>query len=120
MDTYAGMNISLAEMVAKVKPCGKIGAYIVDKTFEVNEFYGKVPMRLDFPHGELWSIGDQPTISVLLENASGRKYHVIHAPYINDDMTYTENPNGKEMWVFDGIDRRLTMEDFFAKLSLCY
>ena len=85
-----------------------------------DEFYGKVPMRLDFPHGELWSIGDQPTVSVLLENASGRKYHVIHAPYINDDMTYTENPNGKEMWVFDGIDRRLTMEDFFAKLSLCY
>lgn len=120
VNTYAGMNISFAELMTRVRPCGKVGQYLVDKMFEVNEFYGKVPQRMDFPHGELWSIGDQPTVSVLLENAVGRNYHIEKAPHINDDMSYTPNPDGREIFVFDGIDRRLTMEDLFAKLQLCY
>ena len=120
VNTYAGMNISFAELMTRVRPCGKVGQYLVDKMFEVNEFYGKVPQRMDFPHGELWSIGDQPTVSVLLENAAGRNYHIEKAPHINDDMSYTPNPDGREIFVFDGIDRRLTMEDLFAKLQLCY
>lgn len=118
--TYASMNISFAELMTRVNPYGKLGPYLVQKMISVNDFYGQAPMRLEFPHGELWSIGDQPTVSVLLENAAGRNFHTINAPHINDDMTYAENPDGKEMLVFDGIDRRLTMEDFFAKLQLCY
>ena len=114
------MNISFAELITKVKPCGELGKYLVDKMFEVNDFYGRIPRRMDFPHGELWSIGDQPTVSVLLENAAGRNYHIEKAPHINDDMSYAPNPEGKEIFVFDSIDRRLTMEDFFAKLQLCY
>lgn len=120
VNTYSGMNLSFAELMTKVRPCGELGKYLVDKMFEVNDFYGKIPRRLDFPHGELWSIGDQPTVSVLLENAAGRNYHIQKAPHINDDMSYTPDPDGKEIFVFDGIDRRLTMEDFFAKLQLCY
>ena len=120
MGTYAGMNISFAELMCKVRPQGKLGKLLVKKMFEVNEFYGSVPMRLDFPHGELWSIGDQPTVSVLLENAAGRNCHKEKAPHIREDMTYEADPNGKEILVFDGIDRRLTMEDLFAKLQLCY
>lgn len=34
-------------------------------------------------------------------------------------MTYIENPDGKEMMVFDDIDRRLLMDDLYAKLELC-
>ena len=120
VNTYGGMNISFAELMTRVRPCGKIGPYLMDKMFAVNEFYGNIPRRMDFPHGELWSIGDQPTVSVLLENAAGRNYHIEKAPHINDDMSYSSNPDGKEILVFDGIDRRLTMEDFFAKLQLCY
>lgn len=120
VNTYASMNISFVELMTRVHPCGGLGRYLVEKMFAVNDFYGKVPQRLDFPHGELWSIGDQPTVSVLLENAAGRNLRTIRAPHINDDMTYSENPEGKEMLVFEGVDRRLTMEDFFAKLQLCY
>ncbi|MGN0998449.1 MAG: nucleoside hydrolase [Faecousia sp.] len=120
MGTYAGMNISFAELMLRVRPCGEPGALLVSKMMEVNDFYGQVPRRLDFPHGELWSIGDQPTVSVLLENAAGRNYHVEKAPRIRDDMTYEADPDGKEILVFDSIDRRLTMEDLFAKLLLCY
>jgi len=38
----------------------------------------------------------------------------------NDYMTCERNPDGKEILVFDSIDRRLTTEDFFVKLALCY
>lgn len=119
-NVYSGMNISFAELAGKVKPCGRVGEYLAQQMFRVNEWYGKVPRRLDFPHGEVWSIGDQPTVSVLLENPGGRQYHVERAPRINDDMTYSVNETGKDIWVFDGIDRRLTIDDFFMKLALCY
>lgn len=120
LKAYASMNISFAELMTRIRPCGELGRYLVEKMMSVNDFYGQIPLRLDFPHGELWSIGDQPTVSVLLENAAGRNFHTVKAPHINDDMTYSENPDGKEILVFDSIDRRLTMEDLFAKLLLCY
>ena len=72
---------------------------------------------MSFPHGEVWSIGDQPTVSALLETESGKNWIEICAPKIEDDMSYTENPNGKKMKVFCGIDRRMLMDDFFAKLA---
>lgn len=120
MNAYGGMNISFAELTCRVKNKGEIGAWLCENMFRVNDWYGKVPRRLEFPHGELWSIGDQPTVSALLENPAGQMRHVQKAPHINDDMTYRENAQGREIYVYDGIDKRLTMEDFFAKLELCY
>lgn len=35
-------------------------------------------------------------------------------------MTYSPDPDGKDILVFDDIDNRMTMEDLFAKLALCY
>lgn len=120
LNVYAGMNISFAELVSRVRPCGAVGDYIVKNMFAVNDWYGQVPRRMDFPQGEVWSIGDQPTVSALLEPVSGQKRHKIKAPHINDDMTYSDNPKGKDILVYDAIDNRLTMEDFFVKLKLCY
>lgn len=88
MNVYAKMNISFAELVQKVKPCG--------------------------------AIGDQPTIAALLECESSREWHEVRAPQIGDDMKYRENPKGKKIKVFDSIDRRALMDDFYAKLGLVY
>ena len=41
--TYRTMEISIAELVHKVKPCGEIGSYLCKQMLEVNEFYGRVP-----------------------------------------------------------------------------
>lgn len=120
LKTYAGSFLTFAELMHKVRPCGAIGRYLVDTMFAVNDWYGQVPKRMPFPHGEVWSIGDQPTVSVLLQSPSGSRCHVERAPIINDDMTYTPDPNGKDILVFDDIDNRMTMEDLFAKLALCY
>ena len=54
-NVYSGMHISFAELIRKVKPCGSPGAYLAEQMFRVNDWYGKVPHRMDFPHGEVWS-----------------------------------------------------------------
>lgn len=118
--SYGGMYLSFAEVMTKVKPCGKVGEYLAEGMFRVNDWYGRIPRRIPFPHGEVWSIGDQPTVTVLLESDAGAKFHMEHAPIIEDNMTYTANPEGKLIRVYDVIDNRLTMGDLFAKLELCY
>ncbi|MGC6176858.1 nucleoside hydrolase [Lacrimispora sp. 38-1] len=119
INVYSGVHITFAELMLKVKPHGELGKYLVDEMFSVNDWYGKIPRRLPFPHGEIWGIGDQPTVSVLLQNSGYECWH-IEKVTLNDDMTYTPNPEGKEIRVYDCIDRRMTLEDFFAKLQLCY
>ena len=73
MNVYSGMNISFAELIQKVKPCGAIGNHLCDIMFDLNDWYGKTNPRGYFPHGEMWSVGDQPTVSAMLE--SGRNWH---------------------------------------------
>lgn len=117
-NVYATMEFSLSELVEKISPCGEIGAYLCDEMLMFNEKMGMNPG--DFPHGEVWSIGDNPTVSVLLQNAAIKCYHMEHAPYINDDYTYTPRTNSKMIRVYDSVDVRLTMSDLFSKLRLCY
>jgi hypothetical protein len=116
-NVYAGMNITLSELVAKVKPCGAIGKYLAEEMIAFNDSMGGLTDNQSFPHGETWSIGDQPTISVLLQNSG-----LWHSEYasLNDDMTYGKPADRREIRVYDEIDRRMTLDDFFAKLELCY
>lgn len=119
-NVYASVQVSFSELIRKVKPCGELGEYLCDTMFKINDWYGKVAPQIPFPHGEMWSIGDQPTVSALLESETGKDCEVRKAPKINDDMTYFENQEGKEIIVFKSVDRRLLMEDFYDKLYLCY
>ena len=121
MNVYPTMEVSLAELREKVKPCGEVGAYLWNRIKEVNDFYAQVPMRMDFPHGESWSLGDNPSVVVLLQNAGNTScWHMRKAPRIHADCTYEENSQGTEIRVYDSVDVRLGMEDMFAKIKLCY
>ena len=120
MSAYAGMNISLAEIMQKVHSKGEIGKFIAEYMLDFNTKMGELAKESEFPHGELWAIGDNPTISALLENSAGQRYHMEKAPHIADDMHYIPNPEGREIRVYDDIDRRVAMDDLFAKLDLCY
>lgn len=115
---YATMEFSLAELVDKIAPCGKIGSYLCEEMLAFNERMGETPGG--FPHGEIWSIGDNPTVSVLLQNGSIPCWHMEHAPYINDDYSYTMREDSKMIRVYDWVDARLTLSDLFSKLKLCY
>ncbi|MCD8154548.1 MAG: nucleoside hydrolase [Clostridiales bacterium] len=115
---YKVMAVSLAELQYKVYPCGKIGRYLFE---QMNEFNQKASMKDHvWPHGEIWGLGDQGTISVLMEELEKKNYNLVHAPRIADDMTYVHNQNNREIRVYHTLDARLTLEDFFSKLALNY
>jgi hypothetical protein len=117
-NVYSTMELSFAELITQIKPYGEIGRYLCEQMLALHKKIGNTPG--DFPNSESWSIGDNPTVSVLLQGKGRCCWHIETAPHINDDCTYQPNPSGKEIRVYDSVDTRLTLHDFFAKLKLCY
>ena len=115
-NVYKLMNISLAELQARVYPCGKVGKYLVEQMAALNDACGDYP----WPHGETWCIGDQPTVGVLLEDKERQNYTMRKAPRVREDCTYEPREDGREIRVYDTIDARLILEDFYAKLALFF
>ncbi len=118
-NVYGSIHLTFSELISKVKPCGEIGRYLTEEMFALNDFYGKVSPGQDFPHGETWCLGDQPTVGVLLQNPVLDCWHLENRT-INDDMTYGEPTLKRSVKVYDNLDCRMTMDDFYTKLKLCY
>lgn len=117
---YKTMEVSLAELVERVAPCGEIGEYLCRQLLEFNAMMCALPGQTDFPAGESWCLGDNPTVSVLLQSPQRACWHTEKAPIINDDMSYSPNQNGKAIRVYDSVDTRMTLEDMYIKLARCY
>lgn len=116
MSLYKVMAVSLAELQLKVRPCGEIGKYLFEQMVDFNHVAAKYEMA--WPHGEIWGLGDQGTIAVLMEELEKVSYDLVPAPRIAEDMTYIHGQNNREIRVYNYLDARLTLEDFFAKLQL--
>ena len=119
MKVYKTLSVSLAELQYKVEPCGEIGKYLFENLVALNEKLAIIP---HWPHGELWGLGDQGVIAVLMQESERvDNFHMIPAPRVNpEDMTYDLNTDNREIRVYDYIDYRITLEDFFAKLAINY
>lgn len=116
IDTYKQMAVSLAELQVRVKPCGELGNYLFTQMVELNNALGDIE---NWPHGEIWGLGDSPTVSVLLEERERTtSYKMYPAPFVNEDMSYNLDTGNREIRVYNYVDSRLTMEDFYAKLYL--
>ena len=113
---YKMMNVSLAELQYRVAPCGRVGEYLFRQMVELNDTLGDQK----WPHGETWCIGDQPTVGVLLEDQQRENYTLRNAPLVRPDCTYALRPGARKIRVYDTVDVRLTLEDFYAKLALFY
>ena len=116
MSLYKVMAVSLAELQLKVRPCGEIGKYLFEQMVAFNHKAAKYDMA--WPHGEIWGLGDQGTVAVLMEELEKVSYDMVAAPRIAEDMTYIHGQNNREIRVYNYLDARLTLEDFFAKLQL--
>lgn len=116
-NVYATLEVSLAELAARVRPCGALGEYLFTQLLEENE--RAYPPVVPFRTGENWILGDNTTIAVLL-NSRMVHWHEQAAPRILPDLRYADNPQGKPIRVYDAVDVRLTLEDLFAKLALAY
>ncbi|GKX42691.1 hypothetical protein SOASR015_17250 [Pectobacterium carotovorum subsp. carotovorum] len=64
-------------------------------------------------------MGDSPSVSLLLDD---HEYHytLVNAPQLNDDLTYAPQDNACQIRVYNAVDARFTLEDFYAKLALAY
>lgn len=118
-NVYASVEVSIPELIKNVKPCGKLGDYLVQQLIDLNTRRGSTYPG-DWPHGEVWCLGDNPTVTALLEGPARTDFHEQNAPRIADDLSYEGKIPDRKIRVYDSIDARLTIQDLFAKLQLCY
>lgn len=117
LTAYGAMNVTMAELKYRVRPQGKAGEYLYEQIAEFNYIS---PESYALRKGENWCLGDQPSVWVLLDSDWGRNFHMQRAPSFNDDMTYAEPKSQRLIRVYDSIDPRVILEDFYAKLALAY
>lgn len=119
MNVYKQMSVTLAELQLQVKPCGEIGKYLFEQMVEFNNKCAEVS---HWPHGEIWGLGDSPTVGVLLEESEKTDiYDVLPAPCIRyEDMKYTYEAKNRDIRVYKQVNARTTLNDFFAKMKLNY
>lgn len=119
MNVYKQMAVSLSELQLYVKPHGEIGKYLFEQMVEYNN---KCANQSHWPHGEIWGLGDSPTIGVLLEeNEKKDSYQIVPAPCVSyETLEYTYEIRNRDIRVYKNVNDRLIIQDFFAKLKLNY
>ncbi len=114
--TYSQFRVSLAELQEKVYPCGDIGKYLFEQLVDLNDRLGSSP---DWPHGEIWCLGDEGCVCILMQNQDPPAgYKIITAPRIDENMHYIPREGVRPIRVYHQLDVRLDLEDLFAKLKI--
>ncbi|MFH1880372.1 MAG: nucleoside hydrolase [Bacillota bacterium] len=111
-DVYITIRVGIAELETKVLPHGRIGRHLFEQLVAYNQSDWAF-----WTAGESWSLGDSPAVGVALHPSCGA-FEMCKAPWINEDTTNRENPDGKLIRVYRSVDSRYILEDFFAKLTL--
>jgi len=117
INVYKQVAVSLAELQYRVKPCGEIGRYLFEQMVAFND---RLAYYQEWPHGESWGLGDQGTVTVLLEERERMNYDLCPAPRILQDMSYDHDhdQDNREIRVYHTLESRLTLDDFYAKLAI--
>lgn len=120
INMYTTMDVSQAELAYSLRNCGELGGWLCNLVQEVNFRFGDQGVDSGFPHGETWSLGDNPSVTTLLMGRGRDNYYERKAPKIDKDYNYIDDPDGKMIRVYENVDPRLTMSDLFSKMQLCY
>lgn len=108
MPVYIATAVGYAELDERVAPHGPLGAYLARQLVEFNEAYVAEPI-------EHRSLGDSPAIGLLINPSCGR-YRERPAHRFADDGSYDLGVEHRPIRVYDSIDTRYLLEDFYAKL----
>lgn len=106
---YQMIAVSYAELYERVYDKGPLGKYLVDQLIEWNAAVHPGPI-------EYRSLGDTPSLSVIM-NPNGGKWSWQAAPEFNSLMNYVHTGRNRPVKLYETIDVRFILEDFFAKLS---
>ena len=109
---YVTINISIAEIQHRIKPCGKIGEHLFRNLVDYNNSEGA-----GWTKGESWSLGDSPAIAIALNPDCGH-YHTAKAPLVLPDTSSEEKSDNPEIRIYTDVDSRYILEDLIAKLEI--
>lgn len=119
-NAYRQALMSYGELVTKVKPEGKTGAYLTKKIEDLMERTQKFNLLI----GETYIMGDSPLVlltalqSSFEADSSSSSYVVKNAPKINDNGLYEYNPKGRNIRVYTQLDTRMMFADFYTKIKM--
>lgn len=118
-NVYRQCLLSYAQLLTKVKPRGKTGAYLSGALETI-----MVRIQRFINIGETYILGDSPLVlltalqSSFEPDPSSSHYVVRQAPRINQAGVYAQNHKGRPIRVYTQLDTHLMFADFFAKLEL--
>lgn len=116
-DVYEMLPVSFAELQMRVMPCGKIGQYLFDQLTK-DCAYWPSSLNSAFRTGETWVLGDQPVVGLILYEHRFC-YDLITAPRVDPQTgMYLYGSSDRKIRVYQSVDPRLILEDFYAKLAL--
>ena len=114
-NVYEMMPVTMAELECRVRPWGKIGAYLCDQLME--HAMTEIPRKSAFRSGECWVLGDSPAVGLILYE-DRFSFDWVQAPAVGADMNYIHTKRFRPIRVYRKIDSRLILEDLYAKLEL--
>lgn len=106
---YRLMGVSYAELLEKVYPMGELGRYLVEQLIDFNA--RQVPYPIEHR-----SLGDSPVVGVIMYPECGR-FELRPAPEFDESMGYIHTGRHRPIRVYESVDARFVLEDFFAKLA---
>ena len=109
---YTTINIGIAEILRRIRPCGKIGEHLYNNLIDYNNSEGA-----GWTQGESWSLGDSPAIAVAINPGCGH-YHIARAPLVAADTSSIPKDDNPEIRIYTDVDTRYILEDLIAKLEL--
>lgn len=106
---YRLMAVSYAELLERVYPMGELGRYLVEQVVDFNARHGSGPI-------EHRSLGDSPAVGVVMYPDCGRS-EWRPAPEFDESMRHVHTAQHRPIKVYETVDARFVLEDFFAKLK---
>ena len=99
------MPVSLTELLVRVAPCGELGSYLANNVIRFNNQRHVGPT-------EYRCLGDSPAIGLILFEDCGQ-WKWQPAPEFDDQMRYVHNGKHRPIRVYENMDSRFILEDFY-------
>ena len=108
MEAYRATAISFVELEERVEPCGELGAYLARQLLDAAD-------EIEPHHMNLWCLGDQPAIGVMINPIMGR-FRERPAPTFRFDCSMDFSIPSRPIRIYETVDMRFLYEDFFLRL----